>query len=307
MSNPRPVSGPKTRRFPWGLVVFAILAIPLGVLVVFLCIPTSPIYAPKIFGLEPSVDGRVASEYANDLSSPDPAVRVKAAQSLSKMSTGAKQHLPKLLTAMRTDPDGEVRTFAADAVGKMCPAPTDPDAAKDAYAAVAVNDLAAALTDDDKRVRMNAALALLRLKGRAKPAIPALIAAANDPENGTNLGVFPQSVRQTVVVALGEAAAGTADGVPTLADIVAAPIDVPPPPRTGRRPEAESKRLVEAWAVRRAAVKGLGLAGEHGKVAAPKVRVLLKGDPNADRSQHDEDKNAAEEALQMMGLPRDGS
>lgn len=284
-----------------------VVAVPLVVLVVFMCIPNSPLYAPKLFGLEPVVDGRVASEYATDLGSPDVEVRRKAALALGKTSTAGKSHLPRLLTAMKTDPDWEVRTYAADAVGKMCPAPTDPDAAKDAYAAVVVNDLAAALADEDKRVRMNAALALLRMKGRAKPAVPALITAANDPENGTNLGVFPQSVRQTVVVALGEAAAGTAAAVPTLADIVAAPIEVPPPPRTGRRPEAESKRLVEAWSVRRAAVKGLGLAGEHGKEAAPKVRALLKGDPNADKSQHEEDKIVVEEALQSMGLPRDGS
>lgn len=297
----------KPRRFPWGLVVAAVLAVPLLVFVAFMCVPNSPIYAPKIFGLEPSVDGRVASEYAGDLGSPDVEVRRKAALALGKTSTAGKAHLPRLLTAMKTDPDGEVRTFAADAVGKMCPAPTDPDAAKDAYAAVVVNDLAAALTDEDKRVRMNAALSLLRLKKRARPAIPQLIAAVNDAENSTNLGVFPQSVRQTAVVALGEAAAGTADAVPTLADIVAAPIEVPPPPRTGRRPEAESKRLVEAWSVRRAAVKALGLAGEHGKDAAPKVRALLKGDTNADKSQNDEDRVVAEEALEMMGLPKDGS
>lgn len=304
----QPAAVPKPRRFPWGLLVLGILAIPAVVLAVFMSIPRSPIYAPKMFGLEPVVDGRVAAEFVDDLSSPDVEVRRKAALALGKLPSSAKHHLPKMLAAMKNDPDGEVRTFAADAVGKMCPSPADPDADKDRYAAAVGNDLAAALTDPDKRVRMNAALALMKMKVRARPAIPALIAAANDEENSTNLGVFPQSVRQTVVVALGEAAAGTPDGVPTFTAIIAQPIEVSPAPRPpARRPQEDSKRLVEAWTVRRAALKGLGLAGEHGKDAAPHVRALLKGDPNADRSQNEEDKAVAEDTLQMLGVPRDGS
>ena len=49
------------------------------------------------------------------------------------------------------------------------------------------------------------------------------------------------------------------------------------------------------------------LAGEHGRAGAPQLRALLKGDPNTDKSRNDEDRQLAEEALERMGLPRDGS
>lgn len=306
MSQPEPQPGSKRRRFPWGWVLVAVLAVPLLVLAGFMAVPRSPLYAGKLLNLEPVIDGRVAAEYGDDLNSPDPEVRRSAALALARMNTGAKPALPKLLAVMKSDPDADVRTAAADAVAKACPGPGDPEAAKAAYAAAAANDLGAALADPDKRVRMNAALGLMKLKDKARPAIPALIAAAGDRENETNLNVFPQSVRQTAVVALGEAAAGSADGVPTFVAILDTPIDVPPPPKVGRRDSETSKRLTEAWTVRRAAVRGLGLAGEHGREAAPKVRALLKGDPNAGDSVNKDDAEAAEDALKMMGVGRDG-
>ena len=53
-----------------------------------------------------------------------------------------------------------------------------------------VNDLLKALKDDEPRVRIYAALTLLRLQTRARPAVPALILALQDDANQTNADAF---------------------------------------------------------------------------------------------------------------------
>lgn len=263
MTSPPPAPKPRrTKRRGW--LVFLLTA-PVFALAVAMSVPRSSLYAPKLFGLEPVIDGHVAAEYADDLNSSDPEVRRKAAAALGRMTDAARPALPKLVRAMRADADGDVRTAAADAIAKM-------------GSEAAVSDLAAALADPDGRVRMNAAIGLLRLKEKARPAVPELIAAAGDTDNDTNLGVFTLSVRQMVLRALGEAAAGTPDAVPTFT--------------------AELGRL-SADATRGIAAQGLGMAGEHGRAAAPKIRSMLT-DPSADVRQ------AAAEALRQMGEGVDG-
>lgn len=264
MTSPPPVPKPRRKRRRWvDLAVVGVLALAAFALAV----PGSPVYLPKLLEPEPKVDGKTATQHAERLSDPDPEVRREAAAALGKLSTSGAKQLPKLVEAMRHDPDGDVRTFAADAVGKMAPA-----------SEAAVGDLGAALADPDRRVRMNAAIGLMRLKEKARPAVPDLIAAAADTDNDTNLGAFTVSVRQMCLRALGAAAAGTPDGVPTFT--------------------AELGRL-SADANRGIAAQGLGLAGEHGRAAAPKIRAMLT-DPNP------EVREVAAEALAQMGEGRDG-
>jgi HEAT repeat protein len=217
--------------------------------------------------LEPRVDGRSAEQLRAGLAEPDPGIRRQAATDLGRLNTHGSVALPELAAALTSDPDAGVRAAAAEAVGKMAPASER-----------VVDSLAKALTDRDPWVRMNSALALLLLKEKARPAVPALTAASNDLENDTTLNAFHHTIRQAVLTALGEAAAGTPEAVPTLVAVL-------------DKPSADG--------IRRAAVAGLGRAGEHSRGAAPKVRRLLD-DPNEDV------RIAAADALDRMGVPREG-
>jgi HEAT repeat protein len=306
-----PVTKPRRKRATWLILIPIILLAAVGL---GLAIPDSPIYLPKVFELEMRIEDRSRSEWVKDLKSDDVVTRLKAVAALGQMNTGGKKALPDLLRVMQTDPDGEVRSAAAGAVGKMYPAadaagkmypPQEAEKLKAEYAALVLEPFTTALSDPDKRVRYNAVVGLLKLKDKARPAVPAIKKTFEDPENDTNLNMFHSTIRQAALRALGEAAAGTPDGVPTFAAVLAIKLVPPGPEGTGRAGQGgkasqaavdASLKFVEGRTDRRHAVAGLGLAGEHGRPYAPQIRELLK-------SQYEDDQAEAREALQRMGLP----
>jgi HEAT repeat protein len=293
----------RRKRRPWLILIPVILLIVVGLA---LALPGSPIYLAKLLEPEPKVDGRTTSELIAALGSGDKEQRTQAAEDLGKLNTAGRKALPKLLEVMRSDPEAEVRAAAADAAGKMYPA-TEPDAAKSQYAAAVLDVFTAGLTDKDGLVRHNSALGLIKLKDKARPAVPTLLTAYKDPENDTNLKMYHATVRQVMLRALGEAAAGTADAVPTFAAILAEKV-VPPKLGAGaqqrggkvtQEDEEASKAYIQATINRRIAVAGLGLAGEHASEYAPQIRELLKSSEADDRIE-------AKQALERMGLSADG-
>lgn len=258
MSVPAPPATRRRSRRRWPLLVVVGLVVAAGV----------GLTLYTLYALEPRVDGRSAGQLRAGLSNPDTDIRRQAATDLGRLNSHGSVALPELANALTSDPDPGVRAAAAEAVGKMAPASER-----------VVDSLAKALTDRDPWVRMNSALALLLLREKARPAVPALAAAANDLENDTTLNAFHHTIRQAVLTALGEAAANTPEAVPTLEAVL-------------DRPAADG--------IRRAAVAGLGRAGEHARGTAPKVRRLLD-DPNEDV------RIAAGDALDRMGVPREGA
>lgn len=283
---------------------FLLPVILLALVGVSMAIPGSPIYLAKLLEPDVKIDNRSRSEWAADLSSPDATTRVKAANAIGQMNTGGKRSIPDLARLMQADPDADVRAAASEALSKMYPT-TESDAAKDEYAKALLEPFTAALTDPEGRVRNNATLGLLKMKARAKPAVPALLKAADAPENDTNLNIFHATIRQVMLRAIGEAAAGTAEGVPTFAAILEEKLEWPAGVRQGRgapgavltKEQQEAIKLHDKKVVhRRIAVTGLGLAGEHGRGSESKIRELLK-------SSDPEDKTVAKEALERMGLP----
>lgn len=260
MSAPAPAPKPRRRYARWVAAAGALA-------VLALLVPGSPLHFPDWFVPEPREGGRTAKQWATDLDSPDAETRRDAIGALGRLNGAAARAVPKLTDLLGTDPDARARAAAADALRKIGPA-----------AEPAVPALAAALADPEPLVRMSAAGALLRFGPRAGAAVPALVAAAADEDNDTDLDLFAHTVRQAVLAALGPAAAGTPAAVPTFT----AALDGPAPDP-----------------VRALAARGLGLAGAHGKPAAPRLRALLR-DPNADV------RRAAEEALAALGEPAAG-
>lgn len=272
-----------------------------------MAIPTSPIYLAKLLEPDVKVEGRSRGEWATDLSSPDAATRAKAAAALGKMNTSGRKALPELVKVMQSDGDADVRAAACDAAGKMYPA-NDAESAKTEYTAAVLGAFTAGLTDQDMRVRHNAAIGILKLKEKARPAVPALIAAAKDSENDTNLNIYHATVRQVMLRALGEAAAGTNEAVPTFTAIMDEKLVKPKLPaaaqqqggggKVTKEDEEASRKFIQGSINRRIAAAGLGLAGEHGKAAAPKIQEML-------RSSDRDDRDIAKEALGRMGIPAD--
>jgi HEAT repeat protein len=119
----------------------------------------------------------------------------------------------------------------------------------------AVPALAQALTDKEPLVRMDAAIALVRLGPEARPAVPALAQALRDGDNNTNAKKFLFTIQEMAAVALGPASAGTADGVPALREALAAA-------------DTDSMRI--------AAARALGAVGAEARPAAPQLRALLR-------------------------------
>lgn len=234
---------------------------------VALAVPGSPVHLTTLFAPNPTDDGRSVRQLTGSLSDPNPDVRKEAAGALGRLNGGASDSLPQLAEMMRRDTDPDARAAAAAAIGKMAPA-----------SRAVVGDLAAALRDPEPMVRMKAAMALVGLKEDARPAIPELIAAADEEDNDTNLDVFPISIRQTALRALGTASTGTDAAVTMLTDILS-------------RPAPDETRAI--------AVHGLGLAGTHAGSTAPLLRSLLR-DHNPDV------RIAAEEAIARIGADRNG-
>ena len=260
-SPPLPVRRSRRRRV-WLVGLGVLLVLYFGAVV-----PGSPWHVSVLFPPAATDNGRGVRQLQAALGDPDPAVRKDAALALGRLASAATAALPRLAEVLRNDPDPAVRSAAAEAIRKMSPA-----------SRAVVGDLAAALRDPEPFVRMNACIALLSLKEEARPAIPDLIAGAGDEENDTNLDQFSMTIRQSMLRALGVAAAGTGDAVPTLSALL-------------EGPAADASRAIAAH--------GLGLAGPHAREAAPLLRALLRD--------HDPDvRAAAEEALVAIGVDRNG-
>lgn len=303
MSTLTPDPKPRRKRRPWLLLLPVVLIAVAGLA---MAIPGSPVYLPTLLQPEPSIDNKTRSQWAAELSSGDQKQRADAANALGKMNTGGLKALPQLVKAMQSDPDADVRATAADAIAKMYPA-NEPEAVKTEYIAATVGAFTGGLTDKELRVRYSSALGLIKLREHGRPAVPVLLAGCKDPENDTNLNAYHSTIRHLMLRALGEAAVGTPDAVPYFVEIVNIPVVAPKiPPGVnvqgggGKPPSPElleaSKKYQDMSTVRRNAVTGLGLAGPHGRVAADKIRELLK-------SSHPDDKDIAKQALEQMGEP----
>ncbi len=303
MSTP-PVK-PRRKRRAWPVLVPVIL---LAVVGLALALPNSPVNLSKLLEPEPKFKDRTYKEWAGDLAAADKQTRVAAATSLGRLNSDGRKALPELVRVMHTDSEPDVRAAASEAVGKMA-MDKDTDAMKNEYANLTLEAFQAGLSDSDPRVRHNVAMGLIKLKDRGRAAVPALVTAIADPKNDTNLDMYPATIRQVMLRAVGELAAGMPDGVATfiaILDITVAPPKAPPGPRNREGGEVtkeqsdDTNRFVTESITRRIAVNGLGLAGEHGRSAAPKIRELLK-------SKDADDRFVAAEALQRMGLSADGT
>lgn len=290
---------PRRKRRRWLILVPVLLLAAVGLA---MAVPDSPIYLAKLLEPEVSEGGRPRSSWVADLSSPDAETRTQAANALGRMNTAGRKALPELVRVMKSDPEAGVRASAADAAAKMYPA-NESDEERVKYAAAVLEAFTAGLTDPDLRMRYNSATGLLKLKEKARPAVSALLVACDDPANDTNLNIYHATIRQVMYRALGEAAAGTPDAVPVFTAILDVKVERPNMPRRGGQGQQVTKELDEAsrkYSVdsvnRRIAVTGLGLAGEHGKGSATKIRELLT-------SRDSNDRFVAAEALQRMGLP----
>jgi HEAT repeat protein len=101
----------------------------------------------------------------------DEQVRDWSCWALKTMGAEAKEAVPALVDAMKTDTASNVRWSAANALGQIGP---------DAKAAIPA--LMNALRDDDPWLRWNAAIALSGMGPDAKVAIPRLVKALYDSE-----------------------------------------------------------------------------------------------------------------------------
>jgi HEAT repeat protein len=240
----------KWRRVLWaGTVLLA-----LGALIVF-----SPPYLEKLYVRKFTPEGRSADYWLAALDDSDVGTRIDAIQHLSTMPADGDRVVPVLARVMLDEgrSRGE-RIESAFAMTKLAPATRS-----------VVPELTRAVGDRDPVVRMDAVIALLRLRGEARPAATALAAAIRDDANDTNLTVFAFTIREHAVVALGFATAGTPEGVPVL---------------------TEALRDAQTPAGRRAAARALGAVGPEARPAVPRLRELSKdADPDV--------RDAAAEAL----------
>jgi HEAT repeat protein len=202
-------------------------------------------HMPNLFATRAEHEGRPTSHWIKTLASSDAETRHQAIFALGAIGKEAGEAVPALATILVESGDRGDRVEASLALTKMGPA-----------ARAAVPALARALQDRDPLVRMNAALTLSLLRREARPAVPDLITALADEENQTNLnGLFQHTIQELVVLALGRASAGTADGVPTLTACLA---------------DTGTDRL------RLAAVRALAEIGPEARSAAPRLRALLE-------------------------------
>jgi HEAT repeat protein len=182
-----------------------------------------------------------------DLKNADADVRRAAAKGIAEMGPDAKSATPALLDALKKDKDLFVRRFAAQALGdveadpktavpalaaviketdkkelveaavtslgKMGPTAVPPliDAVKTKSAAPAKGKKPAATPDGTALVRTKAIEALGNIGARAKPAVPVLIEALNDP-----------NVRTEAAEALGNIGPDAKAAIPALRDAAGA-------------------------------------------------------------------------------------
>jgi HEAT repeat protein len=244
----------KWRRVLWAGTVF----LALGALIV-----VSPPYLERLFVWGFTPEGRSASHWLGALDDPDVEKRIDAIHHLSAMRADGDRVVPALARVMLDEgrTRGE-RIESAFAMTKLAPATR-----------AVVPELTRAVGDRDPVVRMDAVIALMQLRGEARPAAAALTAAIRDDANDTNLTVFAFTIREHAVVALGFATAGTPEGVPVL---------------------TEALRDAQSPAALRAAARGLGAVGPDARPAVPRLRELSKdADPDV--------RDAAAEALASIG------
>jgi HEAT repeat protein len=196
------------QRFVWIIGTLLILGL------VGLSVPGSPIYLPELAAARVQYDGEPLSHWIEQLDHPDHDSCRQAIYAIGSMGTDAQEAIPKLAQIMLTHAGGQTRSEAALAISKMMPG-----------AKLVVNQLGQAMDDTDAFVRMNAVMALFRLKEEASPAIPALLKALENQQNHTNLGAFSYSIYQMSILALGRASTGTDQCVGTFHQLLKSDIE----------------------------------------------------------------------------------
>jgi len=202
------------------------------------------------------------------LEDPSPRVRAEAALAIRKIKRTMGRVVPALYQALN-DPSANVREAAALALardGKLVRVP-DADLSQEAgYPLVRSGPenltlLVDPLEDPDARIRQGAAKILAQLGPAAKPAVPELLHALQDPAAGV------QEAAQDALKRIGP------DAVPALVEALAAPnADV---------------RESAAWA--------LGMMGPAARAAVASLRERSANDPSPRVAR------AAEQALSKIG------
>jgi HEAT repeat protein len=176
-----------------------------------LLLPASPYYFPTLLAARPQFQGQPLSHWLGRLEQGSSDDRQQAIYAVGVIGVPAEQAVPVLARIMVQDEEGRLRNEAAFALSKMAPA-----------CKTAVPELSRALRDDVPIVRMNAARALYCLAGDGRDATPALIECLNDPDNQTNVGIFPFTVQHQMALALGRITSGTPEAVPALREALEA-------------------------------------------------------------------------------------
>jgi HEAT repeat protein len=126
----------------------------------------------------------------------------------------------------------------------------------------AIPALADALADDDRQVRMYAVIALAGLGRASRPAVPALTVALQDKTNHTYVSTFTFTIQEEAAIALGRASAGTAEAVPAL---------------------METLQSSSSFGLRQAAARALGRVGAEARAAVPLLRTMLQDEGRVPR------------------------
>jgi HEAT repeat protein len=113
-------------------------------------------------------EGKSVAEVEQMLQDERPDVQAQGAYACYQDADKARQLVPALTAALKS-PNGLVRQYAAQALGKAGP-----------EAATAVPVLTAALKDSRWKVQQEAAVALGKIGAAAKPAVPALTRLSGD-------------------------------------------------------------------------------------------------------------------------------
>jgi hypothetical protein len=185
-------------------VLWALIVLIAGAAAALL-LPASPYYFPMLLAARPQYQGQPLSHWMGRLEGGSSDDRQQAIYAVGVIGVPAEDAVPVLARIMVDDAEPRLRNEAAFALSKMAP-----------VCKTAVPELARALGDDVAFVRMNAARALYCLGSDGHGATPALLESLNDPDNQTNLGVFPFTVQHQMALALGRVSTGTDEAVPAL-------------------------------------------------------------------------------------------
>lgn len=218
---------------------------------------------------EPLVDGKPLSIWIEQLKSPEPESRRKAAMAIGKIADKAKAAAPALMVAL-ADSETSVRERAAYSLGQIGP-----------DASAGVPNLIKALGDKEKSVRIMSAFALGRIARCEEQAVPALARLLTDPE---------ERVRLSACTALGRFGARGAAAVPAL---VAALTDSSPSVRRdsilalafiGEPSVAPLVAALKDKQRKLDAMRALGRVGEKAKEGVPPLLEIAKDPDDSVRS-----------------------